>query len=156
MNCANQSRFRFTLRNLLLWIALLSVAIACFRLSLAGSKGWLVGYSRTLLFAVALLLMTILVGIPMRRLGRYWVWPFVIAFCLIIATTGFLIWYAESFIPIFIERGIADPGQVAFKKLSVDAQHIIVIKYDVSDLPNCENTGYLLPWRDGYRSGRDD
>jgi hypothetical protein len=156
MNRVNQSRFRFTLRNLLLWVTLLSVAIACFRLSLAGSNGWLVGYPRMLLFSAALLLMTIVVGAPMRRLSRHLVWPFAAAFCLIIATTGFLIWYTESFMPIFIERGVADPGQITLKKLSVDAQHIIVIKYDVSDLPNCENTGHLLPWRDGYRSLSDD
>jgi hypothetical protein len=156
MNRTTQSTLRFSIRDLLLWVALLSVAFACFRLSVAGSNGWLVGYSRTLLFALALLLVTILVGGPMRRLRRFFVWPFVTALCLIIATSGFLIWYVESFVPIFIERGIADAGKIAFKKLSLDSDHIIVIKYDVWDLPNCENTGYLLPWRSGYRSLSDD
>lgn len=107
-------------------------------------------------FSGGLLIGLFLAGDPIRRIKRSFVWPLAAGSCIVVAATGGLIWYVESFIPIFIEHGIADPGKIRFKKLRWDSERLAVIKYHVWDLPNCENTGFLLPWRDGHRSLSDD
>ena len=71
---------------------------------------------------------------------------------LVAGTCVFLIWYVVSFKSVFIERGIADQGKIGFSKIRFDPDCLLIIKYDVWDLPDCENTGFLMPWRDGYRT----
>ena len=68
----------------------------------------------------------------------------------------FVAWYVESFKDVFIERGIAERGKISFKSIRLDSGHGLVIKYNISDLPNVENTGYLIPWRSGHRSLSDE
>jgi hypothetical protein len=156
MNSKCAPTFRFTISYMVFWVGVCNVAMACFKISLAGGSGWVVGYSKCILFTIASLLVVVLLGDPLRRIKRLFFWPLITALCLIVAASGVLFWYIESFKPILIERGIADPGKIAFKKLTLDPRHLIVVKYHVRDLPNCENTAYLTPWRDGYRSLSDD
>lgn len=141
---------------MLAWIGVCSAALMCFRGSLAGGHGDVVGYPKVFLFALAVLLVAVLIVEPIRRVERAAVWIFVGSLCLISSGTGFLYWYSESFIPILVDRGHAEPGKISFKKIAFFDNKMVVIKYRVSDRPDIECAGYLLPWRDAEQRYSDD
>ena len=150
------NRRQFSVAYLLSWIAIFAFTIACLQFTLRGTHGWLIGYPNVIIFSVAILLATILICDPIRRLIRWSSRFYIVAFCLVVASTGGLIAYAQSFVPILIERGIAEPDKIAFKKLTLSKHGLIEIKYDVWDLPDCEITAFVIPWRDAGRSLSDD
>ena len=156
----NRKNPNFSLSYMFVWVAIISVATACLSASLGGGNGWLVGYRALTLFALGLLLATISIFDPLRRVYAFFFWPFMASVLSICIGFGFIIWYIHSFIPIFLERGIAEPNKIAFRKMCFSKTNLVVIKYDVWELsywdfPVIGNTAFLTPWRDAYQSGGD-
>ena len=82
-----------------------------------------------ILFSLGVLLTVIVIGDPIRRVIHILLWPMVATVLVVCVCSAFLLWYINSSIPIFVEQGLAEPGQVAFKKLRIDKSYMITLKY---------------------------
>ena len=146
----DEKTIRFSLLYMLTWIAGFSATIGLFTASLSGGKGWLVGYTAVFLFSLGVFLTVFLIGDPIRRMIRIVRWPMVATALAVCICFAFLVWSINSSIPVFIEQGLTEPGKIAFKKLGVDTDYTIIVKYHVSDPPDCEITRYLLHEQSGH------
>lgn len=138
-----EKKIRFSLSYLLTWIAACAVAVACFTTSLLGGNGWLVGYRGLILFSLGVLLAVFLIGDPLRRVVRILVWPMIATALAVCVSLAFLLWYINSFVPILVEQGLAEPGEIAFKKLRLDSDNMIILKYHVARPRDCEITCFM-------------
>lgn len=139
---SDKQRTCFTLSYLMMWIAGLSASIALISVPLVDGNGWLIGYSAIYSFALGAVLLACVIGDPTRKTLRLGYWTLIVVACSLCIVFAGLIWTSNSNIPVFVEQGLSQPGQIKFKKMGIDSGGV-VFKYHVADLPDCEITCWM-------------
>jgi len=58
--------------------------------------------------------------------------------------------YVEYGKRVLVQRGLAEPGQLRLRSVSMDLEHVFEFKLDTLGSPSTEATLHLVPWLDGY------